>query len=100
LSNRPSLFIAIAVQHAKLPFRRMWLVIPSAFVLGLAAIGWIVLRSSRRLDARLRQSTPFDARSLSRRLIQCSEALLCSGSYMLADVRLPAEGVKVTIRVV
>ena len=100
LPGRTSFFMVIAVHHARLPFGRIWLVIPSAFLFGFAAVGWIVLRSSRRLDAKLRRSTPFDARRVSRRLIQCSEALLCSGSYTLAEVRLPAEGVKVMIRVI
>jgi len=100
LPGRPSFFMVIVVHHARLPFGRIWLVIPAAFLFAIAAVGWIVLRSSRRLDAKLRRSTPFDARHLSRRLIQCFEALLCSGSYTLVEVRVPDEGVKVMIRVI
>ena len=92
--------MVIAVHHARLPFGRIWLVIPSAILFGFAAVGWIALRWSRRLDARFRRTGPFDARHLSRRLIQCSEALLCSGSYTLVEVRVPAEDVKVIIRVI
>jgi hypothetical protein len=55
---------------------------------------------TQRLNARLRQSTPFDARRLGRRLIQCVTALLCSGSYTLVEVRVPSEGVKLTVRVI
>lgn len=100
MTSRPSIFVIIAVHHARLPFGRIWLVIPSAILFGIAAVGWIVLRWSQRLDAKLRRSTPFDARRLSRCLIQCCEALLCSGSYTLVEVRVPAEGVMVMIRVI
>jgi hypothetical protein len=98
--NRPSIFVIIVVNHADLPFRRLWLVLPSAILFGFATIGWMVLRWSTSLDAYLRRTTPFDARRLSRHLIQCCATLLCRGSYTLVDVRVPAEGVRVTIRVI
>jgi hypothetical protein len=43
---------------------------------------------------------PVDVRHLGRRVVEFASALLCSGSYVLCDVRLPAEKVKVRITLI
>ena len=43
---------------------------------------------------------PVDVRHLGRRVMEFATALLCSGSYVLCDVRLPAEKVKVRITLI
>ena len=41
-----------------------------------------------------------DVRHLGRRVVEFASALLCSGSYVLCDVRVPAEKLKVRITLI
>jgi hypothetical protein len=76
--------------------------IPSLLVY-LAAWGvriglWVAPRRMLR-KPELRE-LPVDARQMGRMVTKLTSALLCSGSYVLVDVRIPNDRVRVRIRLI
>jgi len=72
------------------------LVYAAAWLVG-ACLNLAPQQALRRHGAR---DLPVDVRDLGRRVVEFASALLCSGSYVLCDVRLPAEKVKVRITLI
>jgi hypothetical protein len=90
------------VRHPRLPLGIAWLPVLSAAVYALAwtlrAVLWFV-PAGRRAKGRWKDMpvTPREAGAL---LTQLAWVVLCSGSYVLFDVRVPEEHLSVSVRMV
>ena len=78
------------------------MVIPSALVYAAAwaARACLNLAPRQALRAGGARELPVEARTLGRYVVKFAGVLLCSGSYVLCDVAVPAEKVRVRIRLV
>ena len=76
--------------------------VPTALVYAAACLVALGLNLAPRQALRRHgtRDLPLDVRHLGRRVVEFASALLCSGSYVLCDVRLPAEKVKVRITLI
>jgi len=85
-----------------MPLGAMGVTIPSALVYAAA---WVVraflnLAPRQALQGPGARDLPVDVRKLGRHVVDLASVLLCSGSYVLCDVRVPAEKVKVRITLI
>lgn len=100
--RHPSSFVTLTFSHPKVPFGRVWLPVPSLLIyLGAWAVRiglWVAPR--RMLRKRDLRELPVDARQMGRMVTKLTWALLCSGSYVLVDVRIPNDRVRVRIRLI
>jgi len=85
-----------------MPLGAVGVTIPTALVYAAACLVGVCLNLAPRKALRGPEGRelPVDVRHLGRRVIQFASALLCSGSYVLCDVRVPAEKVKVRITLI
>ena len=92
----------MSVRHPKLPLGALGVVIPSALVYAAAWVARVCLNLAPRqaLWEGGARELPVEARTLGRYLVKFAGVLLCSGSYVLCDVAVPAEKVRVRIRLV
>jgi hypothetical protein len=76
--------------------------IPTALLYAAACLVGVCLNVAPRQALRRHGAgdLPVDVRHLGRRVVEFASALLCSGSYVLCDVRLPAEKVKVRVTLI
>ena len=76
--------------------------VPTALVYAAACLVALGLNLAPRDAFRGRdgRELPVDVRHLGRRVVEFATALLCSGSYVLCDVRVPAEKVRVRITLI
>ena len=76
--------------------------IPSVLVYAAACLVGVCLNLAPRQALRRHgaRDLPLDMRHLGRRVVEFASVLLCSGSYVLCDVRVPAEKVKVRITLI
>ena len=100
--KRPTLFVVVSVRHPKLPTGALGVVIPSALVYAGAWVARACLNVAPRQAVRGGggRELPVDARTLGRYLVKFAGVLLCSGSYVLCDVRVPEERLRLRIRLV
>ena len=94
--------VSVTVEHPRLPVGRIWLPIPS---LMLYVAAWVVRAASgvvwkRWASARPAAAAGVDRKLVGRALTRAAWVLLCSGSYVLCDVRVPGKRLRVRIRVV
>ena len=78
----------------------IWLPVPSLMVglfIGLGAAVLLVM-PRRVMKGRQAQELPVSPRRMALVLLQFGWVLLCSGSYTLADIKAPTEGVAVRVR--
>jgi len=96
------LLVTLTVFHPKFLFGRIWLPIPSLLIYVAAWAVRIGLRVAPRRMLRKRdlRELPVDARQVGRMVTKLTWALLCSGSYVLVDVRIPNDRVRVRIRLI
>ncbi len=91
--------MTVTVQLPRGRIRRLWLPIPS-LLLYLTAWGvrvalWFVPK--RVLEKKSGQSLPVEVKRIGRALTRLAWITLCSGPYVLCDVAVPKEGVRVRI---
>ncbi len=90
--------MVVSVRHPKLPLGALGVVIPSALVYAGAWVARACLNLALREGGA--RELPVEARTLGRYLVKFAGVLLCSGSYVLCDVAVPAEKVRVRITVI
>jgi hypothetical protein len=89
--------VTVQLPHGRL--RRIWLPIPS-LLLYLMAWGvrialWFVPK--RVLEKKTGQPLPIDVKHMGRALTRLAWIALCSGPYVMCDVSVPKEGVRVKV---
>jgi hypothetical protein len=94
--------VVVSVRHPKLPLGALGVVIPSALVYAAAWVARACLNLVPRHALREggARELPVEARKLGRYLVKFAGVLLCSGSYVLCDVAVPAEKVRVRISLI
>jgi len=90
------------VRHPKLPLGALGVTIPSALVyagawVARACLNVVPRQALREGGAR---ELPVEARKLGRYLVKFAGVLLCSGSYVLLDVRVLGAQLGMRIRVI
>jgi len=78
----------------------IWLPVPSISLWGLTVLAGCVVccLPASLLERHAKQPIPVSPYRLGRSLVSMAWILLWSGSFVLCDVRVPDEGVRVTIR--
>jgi hypothetical protein len=92
----------VSVRHPQMPLGALGVTIPTALLYAAACVVALGLNLAPRQALRGPEGRglPVHVRYLGRRVVEFASALLCSGSYVLCDVRLPAEKVKVRITLI
>jgi hypothetical protein len=92
----------VSVRHPQIPMGAVGVTVPSALLYAAACVVALGLNLAPRkvLQGRGALDVPMDVRHLGRRVVEFASALLCSGSYVLCDVRVPAERLKVRITLI
>jgi len=92
----------VSVRHPRLPLGALGVTIPSALAyagawLARAYLNLVPRQALREGGAR---ELPVDVRELGDCLVKAAWVLLCSGSYVLCDVVVPAKKVRVRISLI
>ena len=90
----------VSVRKPGVPFGRLWLPIPSVVVYLAAWVVKVWLASGRRRPGEEEGKSGIDVRRMAPHVTKLAWALLWSGSYVLCDVKVPEEGVRVKISVI
>jgi len=92
----------LSVHHPDLPLGPICLPIPSFLLYGLACLAACLLQAGVGAGPRwrLRGSAQIDPGKLGRHLVRLAHALLCSGGYVLLEVQVPDERLRVRVRLV
>jgi hypothetical protein len=91
----------VTVYHPKLPFGRLWLVLPSLLLYVGARVGGAVgARAVRRAREEGQAAVRLEPGQVREWVKQAAGAVLWSGSYVLCDVSVPKDRVRVRIRLV
>jgi hypothetical protein len=96
------LFLVVSVRHPQIPMGALGVTIPSVLVYAAACLVGVCLNLAPRqvLRGPGASDLPLDMRHLGRRVVEFASALLYSGSYVLCDVRVPAERLRVRIALI
>ena len=94
--------MVVSVRHPALPTGAVGLSIPSALVYAGA---WLVrlginLAPRQSLQQGGVREVPVDLGKVGEFVVKAASVLLCSGSYVLCDVSVPSERVRVRITVI
>jgi len=101
LISRPNLFTTVLVQVPGLPFP-IWLPLLSLGLWGLTVLAALVLACvpERTLRRRTGERLDLTPRQLAWQVFRLANIMLWTGSFVLCDVAVPAEGVRVRIRTI
>ena len=89
----------VSVQRPKGRLRHLWLPIPSLSLYLLAWTARVALWfvPKRVLKKRGRRPIPVDLKTIGRAITRLARVLLCSGPYVLCDVYVKSDGVRVKV---
>jgi len=92
--------LVVSIHHPRLPLGQLWLPLPSALVYAAVAVASVCVRWVSRPKLKPPGKMPIEPRLLARGLRKMAWVALCSGSYVLVDVSVPSERVKVKVRLI
>ena len=87
----------MSLHHPRLPFGAIWLAIPSLLLYALAKLASTFVTDRRLRQHAQGQSVPEAAR-VRWLMTKSVKAMLCSGSYVLAEVSVPSERLRLKVQ--